>query len=111
MTKANDIFGHGRRPTATGAIGRAGTANDPLGPVGRSIFGIVRESAGLVRHVAELGIVLMLDTDAPAPKPQAPAKPSAEKPLSAPDASNVTRFPTPRTTNHVKKGMSHDRRQ
>lgn len=96
MTKVNDIFGRGDRPVATGAIKHAGAGNDPFGPAVRSIFGIVRESAGLVRHVAELGVVLVLvlvlDTNASASKPQAPTKPRP-----APEACNVIRFRTGKT--------------
>lgn len=89
MATTNDFFGHSHRPAAAGTVKRTGAANDPLGPVMRSVIGIISESAGLVRHVAELGVVLMLDTDTAAPK----RRPAA-KPLPAPVASNVIRFPT-----------------
>lgn len=48
MSKANDIFGPGRRPTATQTVRNTGEAYDPLAPVMRSVIGIISESAGLV---------------------------------------------------------------
>ncbi|WP_298373670.1 hypothetical protein [uncultured Bradyrhizobium sp.] len=93
MSKTNDIFGQARRPTAADAVRRPATANDPLVPVMQSVIGLINESAGLVRHVAALGIVLMLDTNR-APQRRRPAA----DPVRAPEASNIIRFPTPKNT-------------
>ena len=92
MSKANDIFGPGRRPTATQTVRNTGEAYDPLAPVMRSVIGIISESAGLVRHVAALGVVLVLDTDTE------PKRRRAATPTPAPDATNIIRFPAARTT-------------
>ena len=95
MTRASDIFGQGHRPQPAGAVRRTGALHDPLGPVVRSVLGIISESAGLVRHVAALGIVLVIDTDRPtSPRPRV-AKPP---PRPAADATNIIRFPMPRNT-------------
>ncbi|WP_420968279.1 hypothetical protein [Bradyrhizobium sp. B120] len=93
MSKINDIFGQARRPTVASAVRRPATANDPLVPVMRSVVGLINESAGLVRHVAALGIALMLDTGSDPPRCR-----TAAAHIPAPEASNIIRFPTPKTT-------------
>ncbi|PDT78131.1 hypothetical protein [Bradyrhizobium sp. C9] len=93
MSKTNDIFGQARRPTAADAVRRPAPTNDPLVPVMRSVVGLVNESAGLVRHVAALGIALMLDAGRDPPRRQL-----GSDPVPAPRAGNIIRFPTPKTT-------------
>ncbi|MES5486914.1 hypothetical protein QMZ05_29530 [Bradyrhizobium sp. INPA03-11B] len=63
----------------------------PLDPVMQSLAGIIGESAGLVGHLAALGIVLVFDTGTTAPR-----RPPAATPRPAPDAANIVRFPTRR---------------
>ncbi|WP_128971691.1 hypothetical protein [Bradyrhizobium tropiciagri] len=63
----------------------------PLGPVMQSLAGIIGESAGLVGHLAALGIVLVFDTGTTTTR----RRPAAT-PRPAPDAANVIRFPTRR---------------
>jgi len=71
-----------------------------LGPVIRSAVGVVRESAGLVCNVAELGLSLVLDTRKTAPGKIAARNPApgnaAPKRAPAPGASNVIPFPSAR---------------
>ncbi|NEU97158.1 hypothetical protein [Bradyrhizobium uaiense] len=93
MTRANDRFEH--RPAAPAATRRAVAAHGPLGPVLESLAGILRESAGLVRNVAGLGIVLVLDTTPPKRRPVA-------RPLPAPDTTNIIRFPAHRSAKSRK---------
>ncbi|MCC8962351.1 hypothetical protein H8A95_08450 [Bradyrhizobium sp. Pear76] len=93
MSKTNDIFGQARRPTAADAVGRPATANDQLVPVMQSVIALINESAGLVRHVAALGIAVMMDIDCARPR----RRPAAD-PVPATEASNIIRFPTPKTT-------------
>lgn len=64
----------------------------PLGPVMQSLAGIIGESAGLVGHLAALGIVLVFDTDTTAPRRR-----PAVTPRPAPDAANIIRFPARRS--------------
>ena len=71
---------------------RASRGAGPFGPVVGSTIGILWEGAGLVCNLAGLGIALVSDT-----KQTAPKKP-ALKPLPAPGASNVIRFPARRIT-------------
>lgn len=65
-----------------------------LGPVIRSAVGVVRESAGLVYNVAELGLSLVLDTRkiAPGKTPTNIPSKTAPRRLDAPGASNVIPF-------------------
>ena len=92
MTKPNDIVELPVRPTAARTVRHTSPANDPFVPVMRSVIGVVSESAGLVRHVAALGIVLMFDTaTAPKRRPVARSAP-------APDTTNIIRFPAARIT-------------
>ncbi|WP_375777472.1 hypothetical protein ACE103_40240 [Bradyrhizobium sp. ma5] len=98
MSKTNDIFGQARRPTVAGAVRHPAPANDQLVPVMRSIVGLINESAGLVRHVAAFGIALMLDTGR-APPRRGPASDS----IPVPEAGNIIRFPTPKTTKHANE--------
>ena len=91
MTKPNDIVELPVRPTAARTVRPTGSTNDPLVPVMRSVIGLVSESAGLVRHVAALGIVLVFDAGA------APKRRPAARPAPAPDATNLIRFPTAKT--------------
>ncbi|WP_426437816.1 hypothetical protein [Bradyrhizobium genosp. P] len=74
-------------------VRRSGAADGPLDAVIRSAVAVVRESAGLLCHVAELGIVLVLDAGSTAPARRA----LAESP-PAPGAANIIRFPTRRNT-------------
>ncbi|WP_050403820.1 hypothetical protein [Bradyrhizobium embrapense] len=97
MSKTIDIFGQASRPTVAGAVTRPATANDPLVPVIRSVVGLINESAGLVRHVAAFGIALMLDTGRAPPRRRA-----ASDPVRVPEAGNIIRFPTPKTTKPCK---------
>jgi hypothetical protein len=66
-----------------------------LAPVIRSAVGVVRESAGLVCNVAELGLSLVLDTRKTAPTKAPTTAPGrvASRPVHGP--SNVIPFPTP----------------
>jgi len=84
MTKTNEFIGQTSRTTATGA----GAAYGAFGPVIQSAIGVVRESAGLVRNVGGLGIALVLDTKSAELK-----RLPAPRPLPAPSATNVIRFP------------------
>lgn len=93
MSKTSDIFGQACRPTSADAVRRPAPANDPLVPVMRSVVGLINESAGLVRHVAALGIALMLDTGRDPPR----CRPAAAH-ISAPEASNIIRFATHKAT-------------
>jgi hypothetical protein len=68
-----------------------------LGPVIWSAVGVVRESAGLVCNVAELGLALVLDTRkiaASSTPTNTPGK-TAPRRLDAHRASNVIPFPVP----------------
>jgi hypothetical protein len=84
MTKANEFIGRAPRTTAADA----GAIYGVFGPVMQSAIGVVRESAGLVRNVAGLGIAVVLDTNEAAPKRLPDAKP-----LPAANGTNVIRFP------------------
>lgn len=64
----------------------------PFDPVMQSLAGIIGESAGLVGHLAALGIVLVFDTGTTASRRR-----PAVTPRPAPDAANIIRFPTPRS--------------
>jgi hypothetical protein len=87
MTKANEFIGRAPRTTAAGA----GAIYCAFGPAMQSAIGVVRESAGLVRNVAGLGIAVVLDTNK-----AAPMRLPAAKPLPAANATNVIRFPATR---------------
>ena len=92
MTKPDDIVEPTVRQTSAPAVRHMRSSNDPFAPVMRSVIGLVSESAGLVRHVAALGIVLVFDAGTtPRRRPTAP-------PMPAPDATNIIRFPAARTT-------------
>ncbi|HEX7790221.1 MAG TPA: hypothetical protein VF467_06795, partial [Afipia sp.] len=93
MSKIIKIFGQASRPTGAGAVTRPATTNDPLVLVIRSVVSLINESAGLVHHVAAFGIALMLDTGRVPPRRR-----QASDPVPVPEAGNIIRFPTPRTT-------------
>lgn len=63
-----------------------------FGPVIRSAVGVVRESAGLVCNVAELGLSLVLDTRQIAPRKPASSNTTPSRAPSS--ASNVIPFPS-----------------
>ncbi|WP_050630975.1 hypothetical protein [Bradyrhizobium viridifuturi] len=65
----------------------------PFDPVMQSLAGIIGESAGLVGHLAALGIALAFDTDTTATK----HRPTAT-PRPTPDAANIIRFPARQNT-------------
>ncbi len=92
MTKPNDIVELPVRPATARTIRHTGSANDPFVPVMRSVIGLISESAGLVRHVAALGIVLVFDTGT------APKRRPVARPTPAADTTNIIRFPAARTT-------------
>jgi len=71
---------------------RAAASTDPiegaLAPVLTSAIAVIRESTGLVRHLAGFGIALIAT-------PTSPAKPAAGRPrAAAPARDNVIPFPT-----------------
>ncbi|MDH2385610.1 hypothetical protein [Bradyrhizobium sp. CER78] len=106
MIKVNDIFAPPPRPAAAPTVRHINAHPDPFVPVMRSIVGLVSESAGLLRHVAALGAVLLLDTSTE------PKRRPAARPAPAPDATNIIRFPATRTSKPRKQeGTSHDRRE
>jgi hypothetical protein len=71
---------------------RANTTGAPaLEPVIQSAFGIVRESAGLLYHIAAFGIALVS-----APKISRPKCDSEQPRPAAPKGANVILFPDPK---------------
>ncbi|MBR1222287.1 hypothetical protein JQ557_30100 [Bradyrhizobium sp. U87765 SZCCT0131] len=82
---------------------RTAASNDPiagaLAPVLTSAIAIIRESGGLVRHLAGFGVALLVS-------PTPPSRSAADRPrTAAPARDNVIPFPIapavrPRSTHH-----------
>jgi hypothetical protein len=79
-----------------------------LEPIFQSAVGIVRESAGLLYHIAEFGIALVSDP----PNSQPKCSTGRTRP-DAPGGANVIPFPNSkcRATGQCSKGIDHDRHQ